>query len=170
MGDKTKHQRAEKLLPKDPAFQGVFAILVARAPALVWKTKRNREGKLVLRRQTPWPLVQHYHFHILDPHWGHLTIKMSGHPPFGGQVSLNGHEWVERQARGQAIARVKESNCFAGPSDFEALDQVARGLRQPHGLGQLAQVVDRWVYSACLCFGLDQEAQERSRFRYHYSC
>ncbi len=50
LGDKTKHQRAEKLLPKDPAFQGVFAILVARAPALVWKAKRNREGKLVLRR------------------------------------------------------------------------------------------------------------------------
>ena len=170
LGDKTKHQRAEKLLPQDPAFQGVFAILVARAPALVWKAKRNRQGKLVLRRQTPWPLVQHYHFHIVDPHWGHLTIKMSGHPPFGVQVSLNGHEWVERQARQQSIQRVKESNCFEGDSDFEALDGLARRLREPHGLGQLAQVVDRWVYSACLCFGLDREAQNRSRFRYHYSC
>jgi hypothetical protein len=95
---------------------------------------------------------------------------MSGHPPFGVQVSLNGHEWVERQARHQAIARVKDSNCFTGPSDFAALDHLARGLREPQGLGQLAQVVDRWVYSACLCFGLDREAQDRSRFRYHYSC
>lgn len=170
LGDKTKHQRAEQLLPKDPGFQGVFAILVARAPALVWKAKRNREGKLVLRRQTPWPLVQHYHFHILDPLWGHLTIKMSGHPPFGVQVNLNGHEWVERQARQQSIRRVKSSNCFGGNSDLEALDELARCLRQPHGLGQLAQVVDRWVYSACLCFALDREAQERSGFRYSYSC
>src|ERR1035438_6826254 len=135
LGDKTKHQRAEKLLPKDPAFQGVFAILVARAPALVWKARRNREGKLVLRRQAPWPLVQHYHFHILDRVWGHLTIKMSGHPPFGVQVSLNVHEWVERQARHQSIRWVKAGNCFESGSDFEALDQLARGLRQPQGLG-----------------------------------
>jgi hypothetical protein len=170
LGDKTKHQRAEKLLPKDPAFQGVFAILVARAPALIWKARRNREGKLVLRRQAPWPLVQHYHFHILDRVWGHLTIKMSGHPPFGVQVSLNGHEWVERQARHQSIRQVKEGNCFESGSDFEALDQLARGLRQPQGLGELAQVVDRWVYSACLCFGLDRPAQERSQFHYSYSC
>ena len=170
LGDKTKHQRAEQLRPRDPAFQGVFVILVARAPALVWKAKLNPKGQLVLRRQTPWPLVQHYHFHIVDPQWGHLTIKMSGHPPFGVQVSLNGHEWVERQARQQGLHWVKAGNAFAGDSDFAALDQLARDLRQPHGLGQLAQVVDRWVYSACLCFGLDQEAQQRSDFRYSYSC
>ena len=30
----------------------------------------------------------------MDPQWGHLTIKMSGHPPFGAQVMLNGHEYV----------------------------------------------------------------------------
>lgn len=143
---------------------------MARAPALVWKAKRNRKGKLVLRRQTPWPLVQHYHFHIVDPDWGHLTIKMSGHPPFGVQVSLNGHEWVERQARQRSVGCVKESNCFESGSDFEALDQLARGLRQPQGLGALAKVVDRWVYSTCLCFGLDIPAQQRSDFHYSYSC
>jgi hypothetical protein len=30
----------------------------------------------------------------MDPQWGHVTIKMSGHPPFGAQVILNGHEYV----------------------------------------------------------------------------
>lgn len=170
IGDRTKHARAEKLLPKDPAFQGLFAILVARAPGLVWKAKKNRKGQLVLRRTDPWPLIQHYHFHLLDKEWGHLTIKMSGHPPFGVQVSLNGHEWVQRQARQQALSWVKEGNCFTGGSDLDGLDQLARGLRQPQGLGRLAQVVDRWVYSACLCFGLDHDAQDRSQFRYQYSC
>ena len=53
---------------------------------------------------------------------------------------------------------------------FEALDQLAGDLRQPQGLGELARVVDRWVYSACLCFGLDRPAQERSQFPYSYSC
>jgi hypothetical protein len=27
-----------------------------------------------------------------------VTIKMSGHPPFGAQIMLNGHEFVARQA------------------------------------------------------------------------
>ena len=35
-GDKTKHAQAEKLRPADPHFRGVFAIFVAKAPALVW--------------------------------------------------------------------------------------------------------------------------------------
>ncbi len=170
IGDKTKHQKAEKLLPQDPAFRGVFAILVARAPGLVWKAWRNDKGKLVLRRKLPWPLIQHYHFHILDPDWGHLTIRMSGHPPFGVQVSLNGHEWVERQARQRSLNYTKQSNCFVGSSDFAGLDRLGRDLRLPHGLGDLARMVDRWVYSACLCFGLDLAAQERSEFRYSYSC
>lgn len=170
LGDKTKHARAEKLRPRDPAFQGVFAILVARAPGLVWKARMNRRGKLVLRRSEPWPLVQHYHFHICDKDWGHFSIKMSGHPPFGIQVSLNGHEWVEREARRRAISWVKEGNCFVGLSDFDALDHLGRQLRAPNGLGLLAAVVDRWVYSACLVFALDRDAQERSRFRYQYSC
>ena len=30
--------------------------------------------------------VSHYSFHIMDPAWGHVTIKMSGHPPFPAQV------------------------------------------------------------------------------------
>jgi hypothetical protein len=40
------------------------------------------------------PYVNHYSFHILDPEWGHITIKISGHPPFPAQVILNGHDRV----------------------------------------------------------------------------
>jgi hypothetical protein len=36
------------------------------------------------------PYVNHYSFHILDPDWGHITVKISGHPPFPAQVMLNG--------------------------------------------------------------------------------
>jgi hypothetical protein len=38
--------------------------------------------------------VNHYSFHIMDPQWGHVTITMSGHPPFAAQIMLNGHEYV----------------------------------------------------------------------------
>jgi hypothetical protein len=169
LGDKTKHARAEKLRPQAPNFQGVFLILVAKAPALVWQAKTNRNGKLVLRRPKSWSLVYHYHFHIVDKEWGHLTIKMSGHPPFGLQISLNGHEWVQRQAQAQSVAWVKEDNCFVGGSDCAAISRLAEGLDGSTGLARLAQVCDRWVYSACLCFALTQEQQRQSQFRYAYS-
>lgn len=93
---------------------------------------------------------------------------MSGHPPFGVQIMLNGHEWVERQARAQAISLEKEGNCFVGGS-FQALDQLADTLCDEHAIGRLAEVCDRWVYSSCLCFALTIEEQERSRFRHRYS-
>ena len=47
--DKTKHAQAEKLRPADPHFKGVFAIFVAKAPALVWQARNNRDGKVVRR-------------------------------------------------------------------------------------------------------------------------
>jgi len=170
VGDKSKHAKAEKLRPADPNFHGLFAIFVAKGPALVWQAKNNRVGKVVLRRPKNWPLVYHYHFHIIDKGWGHITIRMSGHPPFGLQISLNGHEWVQRQAQKQAISWVKEGNCFVGGSDLAGLNRLAQGLDGVRGLARLAQVVDRWVYSACLCFALTREQQQRSGFRYAYSC
>ena len=48
--------------------------------------------------------VYHYSFHIMDPAFGHLAIKMSGHPPFGAQVILNGHEYVAVAARARGSA------------------------------------------------------------------
>jgi hypothetical protein len=169
-GEKDKHAQAVKLRPVDAKFRGVFAIFVAKAPGLVWQAKNNREGKVVVRRPKSWPLVYHYHFHIVDPQWGHVTIRMSGHPPFGLQISLNGHEWVERQAQKQAICWVKEGNCFVGGSDLAGINRLAQQLDGVRGLALLGQVVDRWVYSACLCFGLNFEQQKRSGFRYKYSC
>ncbi len=164
-----KHELAQQHLPSDPNFQGLFLILVAKAPALVWEVKPSKNGNPHLDRKTPWPFVNHYHFHFLDKEWGHITIKMSGHPPFGVQILLNGHEWVERQARKQTISLVKEGNCFVGGS-FQALDPIADTLRASHVIGRLAKVCDRWVYSSCLCFALSLEEQERSGFHYRYSC
>lgn len=164
-----KHEIAERHLPKSSRFCGVFLIVVAKAPALVWEVSRGSSGVPHLERKRPWPYVNHYHFHCMDKEWGHLTIKMSGHPPFSLQVMLNGHEWVERQARQQTISAQKEGNCFVGGS-LQALDRLADALRAPHVIGRLAKVCDRWVYSSCLCFALNTEAQERSGFRYEYSC
>ena len=163
-----KHELAEQYVPQDPGRHGLFLVLVAKAPGLVWEVKRGKSGVPHLQRKTPWPYVNHYHFHIIDPDWGHITIKMSGHPPFGIQVMLNGHEWVERQARRQTISMSKEGNCFVGGS-FQALDRLADTLCDEHAIGRLTEVCDRWAYSTCLCFALDLEEQRSSNFHYRYS-
>ena len=42
-------------------------------------------------------------------------------------------------------------------------------MSQPGTIGRLSQVIDRWIYTACLCFGLDLDEQRRSGFGYGYS-
>jgi len=101
-----KHQIAEEYLAGHTVGPGVFMILVARARAAVWKVKRSPGGGiLTLEKKTEY--VNHYSFHIMDPQWGHLVIKMSGHPPFGAQVILNGHEYVACAAHAAGIAFTK---------------------------------------------------------------
>jgi hypothetical protein len=163
-----KHEIAEEYLPKDASFSGVFLILVARAPAPVWDAQCAKSGK-VANLARKYPYVNHYSFHILDPDWGHITIKMSGHPPFGAQVILNGHEYVACQARKEGIQFVKEGNCFTQISDAARLAQTADTLSSPDIIGRLSQVCERWIYSACLCFALDLAEQEKTSFHYQYS-
>ena len=77
-----KHEIAEEHLATTKAKPGLFLILVSKAPALVWEAQQTGAGKLgQLAPKKPWPYVNHYSFHILDSDWGHVTIKMSGHPP-----------------------------------------------------------------------------------------
>ncbi len=163
-----KHQIAEEYLVSHPVDRGVFLILVARAVAPVWEATRSAGGVLgnLAKKRA---FVNHYSFHIMDPEWGHMTIKMSGHPPFGAQIILNGHEYVAAAARAAGIGFAKEGNCFTRIADPAALAQVADTLSQPATIGRLAEVCDRWIYTACLCFGLDVDEQVRSCFGYGYS-
>ena len=164
-----KHVIAEEYLAAhEITGPGVFLILVAKAPATVWKVKRSANGAITnLEKKTEY--VNHYSFHIMDPDWGHVTIKMSGHPPFGAQVILNGHEYVACQARRAGITFGKDGNCFTAVADPAGLARVADALSQPAAVGRLGQVCDRWIYTACLCFALDSGEQRRSGFGYNYS-
>jgi hypothetical protein len=84
-------------------------------------------------------------------------------------VILNGHEYVACQAHKAGICFTKEGNCFTHISDAAGLAKIADTLSQPGAIGRLNQVCERWIYSTCLCFALDREEQERSRFQYQYS-
>jgi hypothetical protein len=165
-----KHRVVEEYLATHTVVgPAVFLILVAKAPATVWEVRRGGPDDVIVNIVKKTAYVNHYSFHVMDPVWGHVTIKMSGHPPFGAQVILNGHEYVARQAQVAGIALAKEGNCFTAVADPQALAQVADTLSQDAAVGRLSQVCDRWIYSACLCFGLDGDEQARSGFRYNYS-
>ena len=97
------------------------------------------------------------------------TIKMSGHPPFGAQIILNGHEYVARQAQASGIAFSKAGNCFTAVADPAGLARIADALSQDAAVGRLSQVCQRWIYTACLCFGLDLDEQARSGFGYGFA-
>ena len=58
---------------------------------------------------------------------------------------------------------------FTRITDPQGLARVADAWPRDAAIGRLGQVCDRWIYSACLCFGLDLAEQERSGFRYAYS-
>jgi len=164
VGDR-KHDIAEEYLAKTKVTRGLFLILVGRAQAPVWDASANRH----LERKKPMPYVNHYSFHILDAEWGHVTIKISGHPPFPAQVILNGHEYVACQARKAGISFTKEGNCFTHISDAAGLAKIADTLSAQRTIGRLSQVCERWIYTAGLCFALDLEEQKRSGFHYQYS-
>jgi hypothetical protein len=93
-------------------------------------------------------------------------IKMSGHPPFGAQVMLNGHEYVACQAQKAGIDFNKQDNCFTMIPNPADLAHVADTLSRNEIAGRLLQVCERWIYTTCLCFALDLEEQERTTFHY----
>ena len=160
-----KHEIAEEHLKSTKVTRGVFLVLIGRAQAPVW----DITGKHHLERKKPMPYVNHYSFHILDPDWGHVTFKISGHPPFPAQVMLNGHEYVACRALRDGIRFTKESNCFTSVSSAADLAKIAETLSDPRTIGRLSQVCERWIYSSCLCFALDMEEQKESGFHYDYS-
>jgi len=153
-----KHELAEEYLTKTQITEGLFLILVGRAQAPVW----HISAKHHIEPKRPMPYVNHYSFHILDPEWGHLTIKISGHPPFPAQVILNGHEYVACQAAKAGIRFTKEGNCFTQISDAAGLARIADTLSGQQAIGRLQSV-------CCLCFALELEEQKRSGFHYQYS-
>ena len=159
-----KHEKAEALIPQQKNFTGIFAVFVSRSVAQLWEVKRFSNG-LDIRKRKTLSFVNHYHFHIMDKDWGHITIKMCGHPPFNCQIMLNGHEWLARHPKVKKAEVTKEGNCFV---DYQLSDELTRHAETIKRKGRLAKLCDRWIYK-CLWFGLDYLEQQQTALRYEYS-
>jgi hypothetical protein len=159
-----KHELAEQHLPADPDFSGLFLVIISRASGLVWDVHDTKWGGIHLSKN--YRFINHIFFHIIDPEGGHITVRMSSHPPFGAMVILNGHEWVARQAQQAGLDFEQNSNCFTDIMHPTDLAQIVDTSYAAHTIGQLRQVCHRWLYSTCLYFGLLPEERERSGFAY----
>jgi hypothetical protein len=166
-GERT-HALAAAYVREHPTVRGVFLSLVARAVAPVWDVERTPNGTL-RNPAKKTAFVNHDSFHIMDPEWGHLTIKLSGHPPCGAQIILNGHEDVASQGAKPGLSFTKEDNCFTQVDSTVELATGADTVSGPRARGHLSQLCDRWISTACRCFGLSLEEQERSGFQDAYS-
>jgi hypothetical protein len=67
-----KHDVADGYLAKTTVTEGLFLVLVGRAPAPVWHVGANYH----LEKKTPY--VNHYSFHILDHDWGMSASRSAG--------------------------------------------------------------------------------------------
>jgi hypothetical protein len=102
-----QRQLAEEYLASHSVGTGVFLILVGRCVVMVWDVHRAIEVIGNIAKKTAF--VNHYSFHMMDPQWGHVTIKMSGHSPFGAQIILHGHEYVAAQVRVAGIGSLNRA-------------------------------------------------------------
>jgi hypothetical protein len=72
-----KHEVAREYPASHSVGPGVFLILVARAPVPVWDVRRSEAGTIVnLARKSAF--VNHYSFHIMDPHLVRRRRRVSG--------------------------------------------------------------------------------------------
>jgi len=140
-GDR-KHEIAQEYLATHEARNGLFLILVSRSPALVRDVQMSVRFRQDRKKESR-PYVNHYHFHILDPEWVHIIVKMSGHPPFGAQAMLNRHEYVACQARKAKVEFSKAGNYFIHTPNAAGLARVADSLSEPRTAGRLRAVCER---------------------------
>jgi hypothetical protein len=62
-----KHRIAEAYLATHEVGTGVFLVLVAKAPATVWKVARAAKTGAIVNIERRREYVNHYSFHIIDP-------------------------------------------------------------------------------------------------------
>ena len=165
-----KHDLASEHLATHEKKPGLFMILVSKAPALVWEAQMTGTGKLgQLVIKEPWPYVNHYSFHILDPDWGASDHQDERSSAVRGAGDA---EWSRVRGVSGAkdwIAFTKQGNCFTTVINAADLAKVADTLSEQRTAGRLRQICERWIYTTCLCFALDLEEQKRSAFHYQYS-
>jgi hypothetical protein len=122
------------------------------------------DGPRVVARHEP-AAGKHAEILVLD-HYLEILARKPGALP--GAI-LNGHEYVAWQALAAGIGVCQGGQLLYWNRGSAAPGPGRRCLAAPSGYRAPGPGLRRWIYSACLCFGLDLDEQARSGFRYGYS-
>jgi hypothetical protein len=153
---------------RESGTKGVYLVISGNAPAPVWKVDMTLTGKIKnIHREKPYPFVKHYYFHIMDEDWGHVIVKVCGYAPYGVQVILNGHEWVQCGLQRKESEFICDGNCFAD-GDAHLIQRLSERMIQPGFEKKLEEVCERWVYGVVTPFAMRDEVRLRTRFAYDW--
>src|SRR6266568_3970468 len=84
-----KHLIAEEYLRTHSVGPGVFLILVARAPAMVWEVRRSADGAVIGALARKRTYVNHYSFHIMDLAYQQRTCFTYAYSVYQAEYSRN---------------------------------------------------------------------------------
>jgi hypothetical protein len=95
----------------------------ARSMTAIGDKKTNRWHLQIAER---W-IVQ-YNFHVNDPSWGRMFVRMCPYLPFSARVCLNQHHWLANRMREEGIDFEQCSNAFLRCGAPERLRALADTL------------------------------------------
>jgi hypothetical protein len=118
---------------------GIAVILKNREGARVAVSYPTKSGGYHL--ELCHRFVDQYYFHLQDPDFGPMFLRLCPYLPFNGRMVLNGHDWLACQLRRENIRFRQQGNAFLTCSDPSRLQQLADGFSAHH----LITCAQRWL-------------------------
>jgi len=110
---------------------GVVCILSAMESCRCYKVQKNAETGYLGLKSSPGKCL-HYYVYWIDETLGLCYLRIPTWVPFRLQGYCNGHDWLERQLKGEGITYRKADNCFVHIGDFERAQEISDGFRAIH--------------------------------------
>lgn len=135
----------------------------------MWDVRRSTTKGYIGNLAKKKSYVNHYSFHIMDPDFGHVRSRCQAMrlSPLRSSSTATNMSPPRRPPPGSATPRRATASPLHPTPQAWPVSQTP--FSQSAIVGRLGQVCDRWIYTACLCFGLDLGDQDRGGFRYSYS-
>jgi hypothetical protein len=121
--------RRNKLWPyfRDAKPNQVVAILKAWEPARILVAIGDKDNDSPhLEYKQRW--VNQFNFHVNDPHWGGMFVRMCPYYPFSARVCLNQRHWLATRMSEEGIDFQQFTNAFLKCGNPARLQELADSL------------------------------------------
>ena len=144
-----------------PGLVHVISAMEACATYQPWHDKVS--GRTFLRPDTTKCL--HYYFYWMDRELGLICVRVPTYCPFRLQVYCNGHSWLARRLKREAVDYTAADNAFVRIADFEQAQQLADTLKPE----LLHRHLDRYARLCCPVLDVFEQTYHWRIMRAEYS-